>query len=74
MHEQHPHGAEERDDGASAQDRETRLKFSGEVIVEHHSMPPKGPEDKRIHPRRPLPVVPDDRRKEDDEKGPGSSE
>jgi len=37
---------------------EKRIKPQGEVVVEHHPTPPKGPDDKRIHPRRPLPPVP----------------
>jgi hypothetical protein len=36
----------------------SRLKYSGEVIVEHHPAPPPGPADLKIHPRRPLPPVP----------------
>jgi hypothetical protein len=36
----------------------TRLESTGEVVVEHHDSPPPGPPDKRIHPRRPLPLVP----------------
>jgi len=35
-----------------------RLKPSGQVVVVHHTMPPKGPAEKEIHPRRPLPPVP----------------
>jgi len=37
---------------------ETRLESTGEVVVEHHDSPPPGPPDKRIHLRRPLPLVP----------------
>jgi hypothetical protein len=44
---------------------DTRIEPRGEVIVEHYNEPPKGPADKRIHQRRPLPLVPD--RHEDDE-------
>lgn len=41
--------------------RETRIDPLGEVVVETHPAPPKGPPDKTIHPRRPLPPVPDRR-------------
>jgi hypothetical protein len=34
------------------------LESAGEVVVEHHATPPRGPKDKQIHPRRPLPLVP----------------
>jgi hypothetical protein len=37
----------------------TRLKSLGEVLVEHHDAPPLGPPDKQIHPRRPVPRVPE---------------
>jgi hypothetical protein len=37
---------------------ESPLKFSGEVVVEHHATPPAGPADLKIHPRHPLPLVP----------------
>ena len=39
--------------------RETNLEPAGEFVVEHHPVPPKGPADKTIHPRRPLPPVPE---------------
>jgi hypothetical protein len=35
------------------------LESAGEVVVEHHTTPPRGPKDKQIHPRRPLPRVPE---------------
>jgi hypothetical protein len=38
---------------------EISLKPAGEVVVTHEDMPAKLPEDKRIHPRRPLPPVPE---------------
>ena len=47
--------SEDTDKGRAA---ETRLKSSGEVVVEHHDTPPPGPPDKQIHARRPLPPVP----------------
>ena len=31
----------------------------GEVVIKHEDLPTKAPDDKRIHPRRPLPPVPD---------------
>lgn len=36
-----------------------RLERAGQVVVEHHPTPPSGPADKQIHPRRPLPPIPD---------------
>ncbi len=42
-----------------AQPEPTRLERAGEVFIEHHPAPPTGPADKQIHPRRPLPLVPD---------------
>jgi hypothetical protein len=38
---------------------ERRIESPGEVVVEHHKTPPRAPVDKQIHPRRPLPPVPD---------------
>jgi hypothetical protein len=35
------------------------LNSHGEVVVKHQDLPAKPPGDKKIHPRRPLPVVPD---------------
>ncbi len=43
---------------------EFTLESSGEVVVTHQPAPPKGPADKRIHPRRPLPLVPNARPKQ----------
>jgi hypothetical protein len=48
---------------------ETRLESTGEVVVEHHDSPPPGPPDKRIHPRRPLPLVPTARPEPEESKG-----
>jgi hypothetical protein len=36
------------------------LKPSGEVVVTHHDAPPRS-EPRRIHPRRPAPIVPERR-------------
>jgi hypothetical protein len=49
----------ESQESPKPQGEPTRLERAGEVIVEHHSTPPTGPADKQIHPRRPLPLVPD---------------
>lgn len=38
---------------------EFNLPLSGEVVVQHDDLPEKPPDDKKIHPRRPLPLVPD---------------
>jgi hypothetical protein len=38
---------------------EFKLPSPGEVIVKHDDLPPKPPEDKKIHRRRPLPLVPE---------------
>ena len=53
--------------------RETHLEPLGEVVVEYHPAPPKGPPNKSIHPRRPLPLVPD-RRPDADEDQSSKSE
>lgn len=45
-----------------------RLESSGEVVVTHQPVPPKGPPEKQIHPRRPLPLVPDARTEEKSDK------
>jgi len=50
--------------------RETRLESVGEFVVEQHPAPPSGPADKTIHPRRPLPPVPEKQPKPDDNKAP----
>jgi hypothetical protein len=38
---------------------EVRLKPAGEATVKHEECAPEPPVDKRIHPRRPLPPVPE---------------
>jgi hypothetical protein len=45
---------------------ETRIESPGEVVVEHHEVPPKGPVDKQIHHRRPLPPIPDKTSKDEE--------
>lgn len=59
MKDQDPRAGEESRDIASERVATAKLKSSGEVVVEHHDAPPPGPLDKQIHPRRPLPIVPD---------------
>ena len=38
---------------------ETALEPAGEVEVVYQEVPPAPPEDKKIHPRRPLPKTPE---------------
>jgi hypothetical protein len=57
MQDQNPRAEEESLERVTT----TRLKSSGEVVVEHHDVPPPGPLDKQIHDRRPLPRVPERR-------------
>ena len=45
-------------DASSSEAVESRLEFSGQVVVEHHATPPAGPVDLKIHARHPLPLVP----------------
>jgi hypothetical protein len=42
-----------------APNSEILLDSHGEVVVKHEDLPAKPPADKKIHPRRPLPLVPD---------------
>ncbi len=35
------------------------LQSPGEAVVKHEDLPAKPPKDKKIHRRRPLPLVPD---------------
>jgi hypothetical protein len=37
---------------------EAQLDAAGEVVANLYAVPPKGPADKQIHPRRPLPPIP----------------
>ena len=46
---------------------ESRLRDSGEVVVTHKKEAEKSPEKKQIHPRRPLPPIPDAPPKSDKE-------
>lgn len=58
MQDQDPRLAKNRQDTSSRPPAESRLESAGEFVVEHRPIPPKGPADKKIHPRRPLPPVP----------------
>ena len=53
-----PRLAKKGPDTSSQQPAETHLESSGQFVVEHYLLPPKGAADKKIHPRRPLPLVP----------------
>jgi len=59
MANQNPRAEEEGRESSSKSVTTTRLKSLGEVVVEHHDAPPPGPPDKQIHPRHPLPRVPE---------------
>ena len=52
-----PGGPKEED--ASEDGDEVELTSSGEVVLTPSNIPPKGEPGKRIHPRRPLPPVPE---------------
>jgi hypothetical protein len=49
---------DEDDRGVEPQQNEISLDYSGEAVVVPKESLPKPPQDKRIHPRRPLPQVP----------------
>jgi hypothetical protein len=55
-----PSGAQEgsKKKDSSTERVDSQLKDSGEVVVEHHPLPPPGPADLTIHKRSPLPPVP----------------
>ena len=53
-----PPDEEQTEKPANGQVSEVELKPMGRVKVEHHDAPPPGPPDKKIHQRRPLPLVP----------------
>jgi hypothetical protein len=52
------------DDSTSRQSgdegEEIEIPATGEVTVETTKQPPRAPKGKKIHPRRPLPAVPED--------------
>jgi len=58
MEDQPPRTPKKPQDASPKQTAEIRLESSGEVVVEHHATPPAGPLDKKIHPRRRLPLIP----------------
>jgi hypothetical protein len=49
----------EKSKGSQPRQDEVSLEPAGEVVVIPETSLPKPPEDKRIHPRRPLPPIPD---------------
>lgn len=52
--------AEKEDDkGSQPQPNEVSIDYSGDVVLIPRATLPKAPEGKRIHPRRPLPRVPE---------------
>jgi len=55
--EERQQGNESQDDSSSTTN--ASLRYSGEFVVQHQTLPPKPPDEKRIHPRRPLPRVPE---------------
>ena len=61
---------EENDSGDDPQQNEVSLDYSGEAVVVPRESLPKPAPGKRIHPRRPLPQVPqappEDEDKEED--------
>jgi hypothetical protein len=59
MKKRPPHPKKEPQTSCPSELPEIRLEPSGVVVVEHQSTPPTGPADKQIHPRRPLPLVPE---------------
>jgi hypothetical protein len=58
MSKQHQNAQETTQHEYSGRPAVVPLKSSGQVVVVHHATPPKGPADKQIHPRRPLPSIP----------------
>jgi hypothetical protein len=53
---------------------ESTLKSSGEVVLRYEKTAAKAPEGKRIHSRRPLPLVPDAPSQKSQEKTEGKRE
>ena len=66
--------SQEKDKPASIPARlgESRLEPGGEVVVTRKEAPPRAPEKKKIHPRRPMPLVPESS-PEPSEQPPGQS-
>jgi hypothetical protein len=58
----------------TSEDRdEIALPSSGEVVLKPNEMPPKGEPGKRIHPRRPLPPIPEGKPDQTDSSDPEES-
>jgi hypothetical protein len=57
--EDEPESGEEQRRESSLRPGEVRLKPGGLTTVMHEEEAPEPPDDKRIHARRPLPLVPD---------------
>jgi hypothetical protein len=62
MPDQPANPAKPNQDSSSEQVTETHLDSVGEFSVEHLDSPPPAAPNQRIHPRRPLPLVPGARR------------
>ena len=66
MSDDHGHPAKESQKTPPAEPDVTELEPAGEVTVEHYPVPPKGAREPKIHPRRPLPPVPESPKKSED--------
>ncbi len=58
MPDQKQHAGKKNGAGKTAPPDEVPLPSLGEVVLFPEDAPPKPPADKRIHPRRPMPLVP----------------
>lgn len=58
---------EKKRDSTDPPSGESRLRDSGEVVIIHKREAEKSPEKNQIHPRRPLPPIPDAPSKSDKE-------
>jgi hypothetical protein len=52
-------GTTEKEEQKPLAPGEVRLRPAGESVVTHKNEPPQPLVDKQIHPRRPLPLVPE---------------
>lgn len=59
MKDRPPNAKTKAKPSASQQVNEVQLESSGQVVVEHESIPAPAPVALKIHRRRPLPPVPD---------------
>lgn len=59
MHDRKADSHKDKEQRKPSSADETYLESSGEVEVYPQDAPPKPSETKRIHPRRPIPLVPD---------------